>query len=40
MIVRLSKALLVLLVGLFSLLVGTDNMIDYGTNYADRKSVV
>ena len=34
MIVRLSKALLVLLVGLFSLLVGTDNMIDYGTNYA------
>ena len=34
MIVRLSKALLVLLVGPFSLLVGTDNIIDYGTNYA------
>ena len=34
MIIRLSKALLVLLVGLFSLLVGTDNIIDYGTNYA------
>jgi predicted small integral membrane protein len=34
MIVRLSKALLVLQVGLFSLLVGVDNIIDYGTNYA------
>jgi predicted small integral membrane protein len=34
MIARLSKALLVLLVGLFSLLVGVDNIIDYGTNYA------
>ena len=34
MIIRLSKALLVLLVGLFSLLVGADNIIDYGTNYA------
>jgi predicted small integral membrane protein len=34
MIARLSKALLVLLIGLFSLLVGVDNIIDYGTNYA------
>ncbi len=34
MIARQSKALLVLLVGLFSLLVGVDNIIDYGTNYA------
>jgi predicted small integral membrane protein len=34
MIARLSKALLVLLTGLFSLLVGADNIIDYGTNYA------
>jgi len=34
MIIRLSKALLVFLVGLFSLLVGADNIIDYGTNYA------
>jgi len=33
MIARLSKALLVLLVGLFSLLVGVDNVVDYGTNY-------
>jgi predicted small integral membrane protein len=34
MVVRLSKALLVLLVGLFALLVGVDNVVDYGTNYA------
>jgi predicted small integral membrane protein len=34
MIARLSKALLVLMVGMFSLLVGIDNIIDYGTNYA------
>jgi predicted small integral membrane protein len=34
MIVRIAKALLVLQVGLFSLLVGVDNIIDYGTNYA------
>jgi predicted small integral membrane protein len=34
MIARVSKALLVLLVGMFSLLVGVDNIIDYGTNYA------
>jgi predicted small integral membrane protein len=34
MIARMSKALLVLQVGLFSLLVGTDNIVDYGTNYA------
>jgi predicted small integral membrane protein len=34
MIARLSKALLVLQIGLFSLLVGVDNIVDYGTNYA------
>ena len=34
MIVRLAKILLVALVGLFSLLVGADNIVDYGTNYA------
>lgn len=34
MIARLSKALLVLMVGIFSLLVGVDNIVDYGTNYA------
>ena len=34
MTVRLAKILLVCLVGLFSLLVGADNIIDYGTNYA------
>jgi predicted small integral membrane protein len=34
MIARMSKVLLVLLIGLFSLLVGVDNVIDYGTNYA------
>lgn len=34
MIPRASKALLVALVGVFSLLVGVDNIIDYGTNYA------
>lgn len=34
MIVRLAKILLVLLIGLFSLLVGIDNIIDYGTNFA------
>lgn len=34
MIVRVAKALLALQVGLFSLLVGVDNIIDYGTNYA------
>jgi predicted small integral membrane protein len=34
MIVRLAKILLVCLVGLFSLLVGADNIVDYGTNYA------
>ena len=30
----IAKVLLVLLIGLFSLLVGVDNIIDYGTNYA------
>jgi len=34
MIVRLSKIALVLAVGLFGLLGGADNVIDYGTNYA------
>jgi predicted small integral membrane protein len=34
MLVRAAKILLVLLVGLFSLLVGADNIVDYGTNYA------
>lgn len=34
MIVRLSKILLVLAVGIFGLLVGGDNLIDYGTNFA------
>ena len=34
MIVRLSKIALVLAVGLFGLLVGGDNVIDYATNYA------
>jgi predicted small integral membrane protein len=34
MTVRLAKILLVALVGLFSLLVGADNVIDYGTNFA------
>ena len=34
MIVRQAKILLVLLIGLFSLLVGVDNIVDYGTNYA------
>jgi predicted small integral membrane protein len=34
MIVRSAKILLVLLIGLFSLLVGVDNIIDYGTNLA------
>ncbi|MEI9901454.1 MAG: DUF2165 domain-containing protein [Hyphomicrobium sp.] len=34
MIVRAAKVLLVLMIGLFSLLVGVDNIIDYGTNYA------
>jgi predicted small integral membrane protein len=32
MLVRAAKILLVLLVGLFSLLVGIDNILDYGTN--------
>ena len=34
MIVRLSKALLVALIGSFALLVGVDNVIDYGANFA------
>lgn len=34
MIVRLSKAGLTLCLGLFALLVGIDNILDYGTNFA------
>jgi predicted small integral membrane protein len=34
MLVRSAKVLLVLLIGLFSVLVGIDNIIDYGTNFA------
>ena len=34
MIVRLSKALLVLMVGVFALMAGIDNIIDYDTNFA------
>lgn len=34
MLTRYSKVVLVTLIGLFSLLVGADNIIDYGTNYA------
>ncbi len=34
MIVRLSKAALTLFAGLFGLLVGVDNIADYGTNFA------
>lgn len=34
MLVRSAKVLLVLQIGIFSLLVGIDNIIDYGTNYA------
>lgn len=34
MIARLSKALLTLALGIFALLVGADNIIDYGTNFA------
>lgn len=34
MIVRLAKIAMVFAVGLFGLLVGADNIVDYGTNYA------
>src|SRR4029078_12912138 len=34
MLVRTSKALLTFLLGLFALLIGLDNIIDYGTNLA------
>lgn len=34
MLVRAAKVLLVLMIGLFSLLVGVDNIVDYGTNLA------
>ncbi len=33
MIVRISKAVLTLFLGLFGLLVGVDNILDYGTNF-------
>ena len=33
MIVRISKAVLTLFLGLFGLLVGIDNILDYGTNF-------
>ncbi|KWT64258.1 putative membrane protein [Hyphomicrobium sulfonivorans] len=34
MVIRTAKVLLVLLIGLCALLIGLDNIIDYGTNYA------
>jgi len=34
MLVRAAKVLMVLMIGIFSLLVGADNIVDYGTNYA------
>lgn len=34
LLVRAAKCLLILLIGLFSLLVGGDNLADYGTNFA------
>jgi predicted small integral membrane protein len=34
MLVRAAKVSLVKMIGLFSLLVGIDNIVDYGTNYA------
>jgi len=34
MVIRSAKVLLVLMIGVFSLLVGLDNIVDYGTNYA------
>ncbi|HEX2842384.1 DUF2165 domain-containing protein [Hyphomicrobium sp.] len=40
MLVRLSKALLALLLGVFALLVGVDNVIDYGTNFAFVRHVL
>jgi predicted small integral membrane protein len=33
MIVRAAKALLTLIIGIFALLAGVDNVIDYGTNF-------
>src|SRR5262249_13868782 len=40
MVVRPAKALLTFLLGLFALLVGFDNIIDYGTNFAFVKHVL
>ncbi len=40
MTVRLSKATLTLFAGMFALLVGVDNIIDYGTNFAFVRHVL
>lgn len=40
MIVRTSKAVLTLLLGIFALLVGIDNIIDYETNFAFVRHVL
>jgi predicted small integral membrane protein len=40
MIVRVSKALLVLMIALFALLVGIDNIIDYDTNFVPLQHVM
>ena len=40
MIIRVSKSLLTLSLGIFALLVGVDNIIDYGTNFAFVRHVL
>ena len=40
MIVRLSKALMVLMIGAYALLVGLDNLIDYGVNLTGVERVL
>ncbi len=40
MIVRMSKAVLTLCLGVFALLVGIDNIVDYGTNFAFVRHVL
>ena len=40
MIVRLSKALLVLMIALFALMVGIDNIIDYDSNFVAVQHVM
>jgi predicted small integral membrane protein len=40
MIVRAAKALLTCVIGIFALLVGADNVIDYGTNFAFVRHVM